>query len=284
MNQQRIRKPDSSGHGIKHSRLKYFAGNCALAAGLIGCGVLFAWSLVNPRHLTSASIYGIILADYLVGFALVVLLLVRTSANQPLDAKTNSAPEVWESDFQSWNTSLGIRLLATEKQLDVLRRLFVLGNCIDNSVIPPRLDETKRHALLKLIQQPQIDGNTHYSNQEYQVLFSGLQYGDRHHVSAILRDLRRLGNPALVTRICSAPLQARCDMGSRQDIHFEEIRATAPQCMNVLSALAILHSDQDTLLRASSESAALEPAVLLRPAKEAETRTEELLRSVDNQN
>jgi hypothetical protein len=250
-----------------------------LATGLFGCGALFVWSLLNPRHLASNSIYGIIFADYLIGLTLLVVLLVRASANQPLDAKVNAPPVHWESDFQSWNTSLGIRLLATDEQLGFLRLVFDLGNSIDNSISPPRVNEAKRQAVLELVRKIHLADNLPAANSESQVLFSALQYGDRHYIAAILRSLRQLGAPSLVPRIYSAP--SRHQNGSTLDLHFEEIRATAPQCVNVLSALSVLHADQEMLLRASSADSGVENTTLLRPASQGEIRQRELLRIVD---
>jgi len=264
----------------RHRRSRILA-NFALIAGVLAATALFAWTVVNPRHLPSNTIYLILFADYMAGLALFVILLVRMSAGQPLDDPTTPQLVHWESDFQSWNTSLGIRLLATDQQLRVLRRLFDLGNRIDNSVSPPRLDETKRHEILELIRQSLDESQVAKTGGETQVLFSGLHDDERYHVTAILRDLRKLGNPALIPRIFTAPTRGNITSNSPLDLHFEEIRATAPQCVNVLSALAILHADQDTLLRASSASAAAEQTVLLRPAVEAEAHGDELLRSVN---
>lgn len=263
----------------KDKRRRDFAAKGALAVGIAGAVALLIWAIVNPRHLAQSVLYLIYVADYLAGLALVIGLLVRVSAGQPLDNPTAPQHVEWESDFQSWNTSQGLWIFATEQQLHVLRQLFALGNCIDNSITPPRLDPERRREFISLLQSASPQSGSPLSNIDSKVLFSALQTSDRHYVIAILKGLRQIGDASVVPRLFGTPDQER---KLTPGLHFEEIRCTAPQCINVLAALSILQSDRDLLLRASSADSQVEHELLLRPTVAAVNENpEELLRGVN---
>ncbi len=263
----------------RRKQLKSMLVRGAFIITTIASMFVLLWSLVNPAHLASGAISAIMAIDMFVGFGSFVGLIVNLSKDEPFDPAVENQNNIIEEpeDFNRWNSNLGLRMMATDHQLEIMNKLFELASYIDTNGVEPKLNEDRRMAFIAILQDNLNNAEKYRDQPEKLTLVTALPYSERSLILNVLRQLRVLGGSSAAPRIHNASTLA--GPGNQEAMKFEELRYMPHQCKAAVVALRLLHADEGILLRASEAASTEEADRLLRPAGTVETEPEVLLRS-----